>query len=218
MRGVYPCGLVGASGRGRESACCSVQEWQTFNFRSFPLIHPHPNLLPSREKGPEPARGTTEEPPLHPSREPPRLVRLPGVRRSGKLLIPFHFVPFPIPEPSSSPSPRGRRDLSLRGGRRGDSREISNLWLIWLYLVLFTPSARLEMRPGWPRLAHRSLVGGGPGWPSLWFCLATWWPHWASSGAPRSGGLLKGSHLVSFGLIPYPPNSHPCLLPGGEGT
>ena len=50
----------------------SGQEWRTFNFRSFPImpvvdggggwlelrlgLHPHPNLLPSREKGPEPSR------------------------------------------------------------------------------------------------------------------------------------------------------------------
>ena len=54
--------------------------------------HPHPNLLPSREKGPEPARERRGEPPLHPS--------------PVTLILTF--------------SPQGRRDLSLRGNDGGE--------------------------------------------------------------------------------------------------
>ena len=52
------------------------------------------------------------------------------------------------------------------------------------------------MRPGWPRLALRSRVRGGPAWP--YFRLR--WPHYEW---PEVSKLLIQSHLVSFSLISY---------------
>ena len=189
-----------ASGRRRGSAFCSIQEWQTFNLRSFPLIHPHPNLLPSREKGPEPARGTTEEPPLHPSREPPRLVRPSGVRRSGKLLIPFRFVPFcsiPIVEMGRwgqgcevcrvaffarasrcwgfTFHPHANLDSSLRwnDGDRGQGCEVP--------VCTGTTEGGLNLGPIWPWLASftpTGEAGNGAGVASVGTPLTG--THWAS--------------------------------------
>ena len=52
------------------------------------------------------------------------------------------------------------------------------------------------MRPPWPRLALRSLLGGGP---EMWPCCGLGWPRQEWPGVAK---LLKPSHLVSFRLIP----------------
>ena len=51
------------------------------------------------------------------------------------------------------------------------------------------------MRPGWPHLAHRLLVGTVPGWPRLW-------PRWPHQEWPGVAKLLKQLHLVAFRSIP----------------
>ena len=92
-----------------------------------------------------------------------------------------------------------------------------SIWLFWLHLLLAT---RLEMRPGWPRLAHRLLVGTVPGWPRLW-------PRWPHQERPGVAKLLNQLHLVAFRCIPcrcwfgvHPaggePHPHPRLLPSRE--
>ena len=76
------------------------------------------------------------------------------------------------------------------------------------------------MRPGWPRLAHRLLVGTVPGWPRLW-------PRWPHQEWPGVAKLLNQLHLVAFRCIPcrcwfgvHPaggePHPHPRLLPSRE--
>ena len=68
-----------------------------------------------------------------------------------------------------------------------------SIWLFWLHLLL---AARLEMRPGWPRSAHRLLVGTVPGWPRLW-------PRWPHQEWPGVAKPLKQLHSVAFRCIPY---------------
>ena len=76
------------------------------------------------------------------------------------------------------------------------------------------------MRPGWPRLAHRLLVGTVPGWPRLW-------PHWPHHEWPGVANLLIqciSLHFVAFlvvvglGFTPLGvnPHPHPRLLPSRE--
>ena len=90
-----------------------------------------------------------------------------------------------------------RRSLKLlaravvKGRLRG---EISNRGLIGLYLALFTPSWEAEMRPGWSRLALRSLVRVSQRGATV----RPRWPRLASSGVARSGGTFNS---VAFDCI-----------------
>ena len=114
----------------------------------------------------------------------------------------------------------------------GPGANFSNIGLIWPRLVWFTPSRALEMRPGWPRLALRSLVGGvpdmdsfGPRVASFGLCCSTFL---GTRGRDRdarfppsrerrglSGVRRSGKLLILFRFVPF--RSIPCRLRGDDG-
>ena len=85
----------------------------------------------------------------------------------------------------------------------------------WLHLLL---AGRLKMRPGWSRLAFRSLVRAEPAWPRcglVWPWLRIRRRGWEWPGVAK---LLKRSHLVSFSLIPLVYAGQGCEIPAFAGT
>ena len=153
-----------------------------------PPRHPHPSLLPSREKGPErgaPAIFARFWSFLSLISPLPRAVvqECAGV---GTPHTPARFGPI-SPDSPLAAGTGDRRFPALQGTTGG-----VNPGPVWPRLLL---AGRLEMRPPWPRLALRSLLRGGPAWP----CCGLGWPRQEWPGVAK---LLKPSHLVSFRLIP----------------
>ena len=77
----------------------------------------------------------------------------------------------------------------FQGRLRGEIQFKDSFGSIWFRLL---PAARLRMRPGWSRLALRSLR-------AHWATLASRWPRLASSGVAK---LLIRFHFLPFPTIP----------------
>ena len=90
------------------------------------------------------------------------------------------------------PRLRRERRLAVQEGLR---RVFSNMRLIWLYPAPFTPSGRVKMRPGWSRLALRSLVRTEPARARG----GHFGPHHEWLGVAK---LLISAHFRSFPIIP----------------
>ena len=93
--------------------------------------------------------------------------------------------------PPLNPPPQGSRVIFKLG---------THLASIWLHSLL---AARLKMRPGWSRLALRSLVRAVPAWPRCglgWPWLRIRGRGWEWPGAAK---LLIRFHLLPFRPIPY---------------
>ena len=99
-----------------------------------------------------------------------------GVRGNGKLLIQSHFLSFPLiplvddgDGVRGSPPSQGTTRASACAETTGEGLILGPICPVWPCLLL---RSRLKMRPPWLRLAHRSLLRGGPagpgcglGWP-----------------------------------------------------
>ena len=164
----------------------------------------------------------------------------PGVT---ELLIQLHSVAFrsiPYPEPSSSPSPIGRRDSILRGNDgwgypyceslpvRFRSEGGQPLTHFDSFLVVVAGDGGQGVNPGpiWPCLALFTPSGEAEneataalvGTPLTPTQCASMRPRWPCQEWPEAGKLLFLFRFVPFRSISYRPNPHPRLLPGGEGT
>ena len=134
----------------------------------------------------------------------------------AKLLIPDHFLSFPLIRPNPHPDPLPEEEgvsgrdarLSACAGNDGACAEATR-WSCGDPFGLVRPrlllTVRLEMRPPWPRLALRSLVRAGPASPR---CGLGWPRHeW-----PGVAKFLVRLHSVAFRLIPIV-----CAGQGGRG-